>query len=170
MVQTSYSSHQHHTPRFKHQTPRFYIIYHAPSTQHPSSSLQRHLPHNYPHIERAPCGHDLHERDGGAAWPRRDFPPKRRRKKKRHWYAGFPALFSLLLPPELGFPPNSPVHGMGEGRSEPGVKGEKRWGPLFGGMISLAPCQNCLPHPPNGAGWRESEMARPLRAGSGWSS
>ena len=73
---------------------------------------------------------------------RRDFPPERPRKKKRQWYACFPALFSLLLPPALGFLPNFPVHGMGEGRSEPEVKVHVKGGPLFGGMISLAPCQN----------------------------
>ena len=139
-----------------HQTPRFtsnstlHIKLHAPSTQHTSSSL--HTPSNGAHNQRAPCGHDLHERDGGAACPRRDFPSKRRRKKKQHWCAGFPALFSRLLPSALGFPPNFPAHGMGEGRSEPGVKGEKRWGPLFGGMNSLAPCQHCLPRPLTGRG------------------
>ena len=33
----------------------------------------------------------------------------------------------------------------------------------------MAACQNCLPRSPNGAGWRKSERARPLRGGSGWS-
>ena len=52
--------------------------------------------------------------------------------KKRQWYAGFPALISLLLPPALGFPPNFPVHGMGEGRSELGVKVHVRGGLFLG--------------------------------------
>ena len=43
-------------------------------------------------------------------------------------------------------------------------------GVCFWGKISLALCQNHLPRPPKGVGWRESKRTRPLRAGSGWSS
>ena len=94
------TQHQHHTPHFKHHTPRFYIIFHAPSTQHPSSSLQRHLPRNYQPsngtIERASCGDIPRGMDGEAArFParnsransamvrdRREFPPKPGKKRK----------------------------------------------------------------------------------------
>ena len=64
---------------------------------------------------------------------------------------------SRLFSPALGFPPKFPAHGMGEVRSEPGVKGHVKEGPRFGGIISLALSQNGLPPPPARAGWRESE-------------
>ena len=58
LASTSYSTLLHHTPRF-------YIILLAPSTQHPSSSLQRHLPHNYP---QPTCTEWRHSpRDGGRS-------------------------------------------------------------------------------------------------------
>ena len=44
----------------------------------------------------------------------------------------------LNLPPKFSrarIPAYFPARGVGEVRSEPVVKSEKRWGPLFGGII-----------------------------------
>ena len=67
----------HHTPRLHptlrlHHTPRSY-------TKLATTPPPRHTPPTALAIKRAPCGHTPRGTDGDAAWPRRDFPPKRPR-------------------------------------------------------------------------------------------
>ena len=103
-----------------------------PSPQPPPPSSP--LPALTNAILHGPCGDDFR----GKSHPRKHAGlPQQRLLRGLHglFPPESPACFSRLFSPALGFPPIFPALGVGEVRSEPGVKGEKMWGPHLGGII-----------------------------------
>ena len=77
-----------------------------------------------------------------------------------------PACFSRLLFSRARIPAYFPALGVGEVQSEPGVKGEKRWGPLFGGIIPWLRAKTNSPVPRTGRGGGRARGHAPLREAS----
>ena len=98
LASTSYSSLQHHTPRFNiillASTSYSTLLHHTPRSLHTTSIKLATTPPP-PQLPTINV-HRVATFPAGWMETRRDFPPKRRRKKKRQWYAGFSRPF---LPP-----------------------------------------------------------------------